>query len=171
MSENRVIGYKGTIPWDLPADRRRFRELTMGHPVIMGRKTFESIGRPLDGRRNIVISRRSEFRASGCVVAASLEDAVSICADAGEIFICGGESIYRRALPLADNIYLTVVRVVCDGDVFFPQIPDCFVETDRLEAGDGISCAFIRYRRRAGQEDSGNGVGSGAMTLSSRRAS
>lgn len=145
MAENRVIGGNGAIPWDLPADRRRFRELTMGHQVIMGRKTWESIGRPLPGRRNIVLSRRPDFRAEGCMVAGSLEEALRMCAGDDGVFICGGEELYRLALPLADTIYLTLVHRVSDGDVFFPPIPADFAVTERSapEEGGGLHIRYI----------------------------
>jgi dihydrofolate reductase len=148
MAENRVIGRGGAIPWDIPDDRRRFRELTMGHPVIMGRKTFESIGRPLSGRRNIILSRRPDYRGEGCCVVHSLEDALSASAGADEVFICGGEELYRLALPLATRIYLTVVHGSCDGDAFFPPIPAEFIETDRLDTGLEALCTFILYQRK-----------------------
>jgi dihydrofolate reductase len=149
MAENRVMGRNGAIPWDLPADLRRFRELTMGRPVIMGRKTWESIGQPLPGRRNIVLSRRPDFRAEGCIVARSLEEALGMCAADDEAFICGGEELYRLALPLADTIYLTLVHQVCDGDVFFPPIPVDFAVTERSAPEEGGGCTFIIYRRMA----------------------
>jgi len=147
MADNRVIGRGGAIPWDMPADRRRFRALTMGHPVIMGRKTFESIGSPLPGRTNIILSRDEAFRADGCSVARSLEDALLACAGAGEVFICGGEELYRQALPLAERIFLTVVHQDCDGDALFPPIPEDFAETARSECEDGASCTYITYTR------------------------
>jgi dihydrofolate reductase len=90
MTKNHVIGRGGTIPWDIPADRRHFRELTMGKPIIMGRKTFESIGRPLLGRKNIILSRRPDYRREGCCVVHSLADALEVSACADEVFICGG---------------------------------------------------------------------------------
>jgi dihydrofolate reductase len=152
MSENRVIGNGGDIPWDIPADRRRFRELTMGHTVLMGRKTFEAIGRPLEGRRNIVLTSRPGYQASGCIVAASLGEALRICSDAEQVFICGGGGVYLEALPLADEIYLTLVHLVCEGDVFFPSIPDCFVERERWETGDVVPCTFINYIRTDGTD-------------------
>jgi dihydrofolate reductase len=148
MAENRVIGRAGAIPWDIPADRRRFRELTMGYPIIMGRKTFESIGRPLSGRRNIVLSRRPEYRREGCCVVHSLADALAASAGADEVFICGGEELYRLALPLADRIYLTVVHKLCAGDAYFPPIPAEFIETERLDAGFEALCTFILYQRK-----------------------
>jgi dihydrofolate reductase len=148
MAENRVIGRSGAIPWDIPADRRRFSELTMGHPIIMGRKTFESIGRQLPGRMNIILTRQQEFQANGCCVAQTLEDALLVCAGADEVFICGGEGLYLLALPLAERIYLTVVHGECGGDAFFPPIPADFVEKERLEPADEARCTFILYQRR-----------------------
>ncbi len=148
MAENRVIGRDGAIPWDIPDDRRRFRELTMGHPIIMGRKTFESIGRPLPGRRNIILTRLPEYRREGCCVVHSLADALAAAGGADEVFICGGEELYRLALPLADRIYLTVVHRCCAGDAYFPPIPTEFVETERLDAGLEALCTFILYQRK-----------------------
>ncbi|MBT0652723.1 dihydrofolate reductase [Geomobilimonas luticola] len=133
MAENRVIGSKGGIPWHLPADLAHFRELTTGHPVIMGRTTFASIGRPLPGRRNLVLSRTAGFRAEGVEVFASLEDALAACTGADEVFIGGGGEVYREALPRADRIYLTVVHRYYEGDTFFPEIPGDFREVLREE--------------------------------------
>ena len=148
MTKNHVIGRGGTIPWDIPADRRRFRELTMGHPIIMGRKTFESIGSPLPGRRNIIISRQSDYRREGCSVVQNLTNALAVSAGADEVFICGGEELYRQSLKLADRIYLTVVHMESSGDAYFPPILADFVETERLEADNGSPCTFILYKRR-----------------------
>src|SRR5512137_2047046 len=148
MADNRVIGRGGAIPWDIPADRRRFRELTMGHPVIMGRKTYESIGRPLPGRTNIILSRGPDFRVEGCTIAKSLKDALLVCGGADEVFICGGEELYQQALDVADRIFLTVVHKVCDGDAFFPLIPVDYVETERSECEGVAPCTFICYNRR-----------------------
>jgi dihydrofolate reductase len=144
MTENHVIGRGGTIPWDIPADRRRFRELTIGHPIIMGRKTFESIGKPLPGRKNIILSRQPDYRREGCCVVHSFADALSASTGADEVFICGGEELYRQALKLADRIYLTVVHMESFGDSYFPTIPAVFVEKERLEAKP---CTFILYKR------------------------
>jgi dihydrofolate reductase len=148
MAENRVIGREGAIPWDIPADRRRFRELTMGRPVIMGRKTFDSIGRPLPGRSNIVLSRDPAYRAEGCIIVKSLEDALLACGCADEAFICGGEELYRQALAVADRIFLTVVHRLCQGDAYFPLITADYVETERSECEGGAPCTFISYSRR-----------------------
>jgi dihydrofolate reductase len=132
MAENRVIGRDGAIPWDLPEDRRRFRELTMGHPVIMGRRTFESIGHPLPGRKNIVLTNRPGFLAEGCVVVNDLPSAFEACAGSNEVFICGGGELYRETLPLADRLFLTIIHNEAEGDVFFPELPAGeFEETER----------------------------------------
>jgi dihydrofolate reductase len=147
MAENRVIGRDGTIPWDIPADRSRFRELTLGHPVIMGRRTFETIGRPLPGRTNIILTRQPGYRPAGCLVAPTLQEALAACAGADEVFVCGGEEVYRLALPLADRIYLTIVHREYAGDTFFPPIPSDFVLTERQETGGDPPCTFVLYQR------------------------
>jgi len=121
MSTNRVIGKNGTIPWDLPADRERFRLTTIGHPVIMGRRTFESIGHPLVGRRTIVVTRQAAYAADGCCIAHSLQDALQQCSGEGEVFICGGEELYRQGLLLASRLYITQVELILEGDTRFPE--------------------------------------------------
>ncbi len=126
-----VIGNMGKIPWRLPADMAHFKSVTMGHPVVMGRKTFESIGKPLPGRRNIVITRQSDYRATGCEVAGSLEEGLKLAGD-GEIFVIGGEELYRGALPQAKKIYLTEVSGEFAGDAHFPKIdPKIWQEVER----------------------------------------
>jgi dihydrofolate reductase len=148
MSENRVIGRDNSIPWHLPADLQRFKQITMGHPLIMGRKTFESIGRPLPGRKTIVISRNSGYQAGGCIVAHSLQDALAECAGDNEVFICGGAEVYLQTLQLATRIYLTIIHREVAGDVRFPEIPEDFMEVWREEGMDNsIPCSYIRYER------------------------
>ncbi len=147
MAENRVIGRNGAIPWDIPADRRHFRELTMGHPVIMGRRTFESIGWALPGRHMIVITRRPGYRAEGCHVAPDFASALAACAAEDEVFICGGEQVYRAALAVADRIHLTVVHREIDGDTRFPEVPAAFVEVGREEFFEPVPYAFVLYGR------------------------
>ena len=132
MSENRVIGANGKLPWDIPADLTRFRAITMGHAVLMGRKTYESIGHPLPGRRNIVLTR-TVSSIEGCQVARSLPEAIAAAQDDEEIFICGGEEIFREALPMCQRIYLTIVHGNYQGDAYFPQLPDSFVALHREE--------------------------------------
>jgi len=136
MAANRTIGKAGRLPWQLPEDLARFKRLTMGYPLIMGRKTFESIGRVLPGRRTIVLSRRADYRAPGCWVVASLEAALALVSDEDEVFICGGEKLYRQALPLAQRIYLTELQREVAGDTFFPEIPEHFLAIEEtLVAG------------------------------------
>ncbi len=120
MSENRVIGRDNQLPWRLPADLKRFKALTMGHHLLLGRKTFESIGRPLPGRKMVVITRQSDFSSPGVLVAHSLPDALDLCRGDDEIFIGGGAGIYQEALPMADRIYLTVLHQEFAGDTLFP---------------------------------------------------
>jgi len=138
MAENRVIGRKNELPWDLPSEHRRFKEITMGHPIILGRKTFESIGRPLPGRRNIIIATQQGFSPEGCTVVKDLRAAITASEGADEVFICGGESVFREAMPLADRIYLTIVDEEFDGDAFFPEIPDDFVEVSRIRVEEDV---------------------------------
>jgi dihydrofolate reductase len=149
MAENRVIGRDGAIPWDIPEDRRRFRELTMGRPVIMGRKTYESIGHPLPGRSTIVVTRKAGFRADGCLVVHDLQAALAACAGSDEVFVCGGEVIYREALPLAKRLYLTLVPGMVAGDTRFPEIPGGqFEETERQSGREAPYCTFVLLVRR-----------------------
>ena len=121
-STDNVIGRDGSLPWHLPEDLRRFKAVTMGKPIVMGRLTYESIGRPLPGRRNIVITSRPDYRADGCEVVSSPEEALRAAGDAREVMIIGGGEIYRRFLPRADRIYLTRVDADVAGDVYFPEL-------------------------------------------------
>ena len=152
MSENRVIGRDGALPWHLPTDLARFKSITTGHTVIMGRKTFESVGRPLPQRRTIVITRNNDYQAAGVFIAHSLDEALDHAAREDEIFILGGEAVYRIALPRADRLYLTIVHATIQGDTHFPPFePDQWklVEDDRHEADDRHAYAFTfrRYER------------------------
>lgn len=128
VAANRVIGNQGRLPWRLPADLARFKRLTTGHIVLMGRKTFQSIGGALPGRRNIVLSRDLGFTAAGCEVAHSVEEALTASgAPAGEgeeLFVIGGASVYELFLLLADRLYLTRIEVDAPGDVFFPPVDE-----------------------------------------------
>ena len=121
IAENGVIGDKNSLLWNIREDMRRFRTTTSGHPVIMGRKTYDSIGRPLPKRTNVVITR-SDITIEGCQVAHSLEEAISLFPQGEEIFIIGGAQIYEQALPLADRLYLTVVHRAYEGDTGFPPL-------------------------------------------------
>jgi dihydrofolate reductase len=124
MGKNRVIGNKGKLPWlRIPADMRRFRELTFGKPVVMGRKTFESLGRnPLRGRMNVVLSRDRRYKAPNCLLLHSVKDVMAVLAGYEEVMVIGGAEIYRDFLPHASRIYLTVVALPFAGDTFFPYV-------------------------------------------------
>ena len=119
--KNRVIGYENKMPWHLPGDLQYFKEMTMGKPIIMGRKTFESIGRPLPGRRNIVITRNPQYDAEGIELALSLDEAIKLAGDVEEIMIIGGQQIFTESLSLADRLYITEIDHEFEGDTFFPE--------------------------------------------------
>jgi len=121
MAENRVIGHSGGLPWHLPLDLQFFKKLTVDHTVIMGRRTFDEVKRPLANRRNVVITRNLSFRPHGVTVVPSLEEALALGATEDEVFVIGGGEIYRLALPRADRIYLTIVHAVVEGDTYFPE--------------------------------------------------
>jgi len=132
LARNGVIGRDNQLPWRLSADLQHFKRLTMGKPIVMGRKTWESLGRPLPGRRNIVITRDAAFRAEGCVVTHSIDEALGAAAGSDEVMIIGGAELYAQALPRADRLYLTEVRADVDGDVRFPPIDAAdWIEVER----------------------------------------
>ena len=120
MARNRVIGADGKIPWHLPGELKLFKELTMGHHIIMGRKTWESIGRLLPGRTTVVVTRRRGFEVPGAIVAHSVKEAIAAARGDEEVFVIGGAEIFREALPLADRVYLTTVQAEVAGDTFMP---------------------------------------------------
>ena len=122
MDRNRLIGCDNELPWKLPADLAHFKRVTMGKPVVMGRRTFESIGRPLPGRTNIVLTRMAGFNADGVLKADSLETAFALAGDVDEVMVIGGGAVYEQALPLARRLYLTLVDGEFDGDAWFPEI-------------------------------------------------
>ena len=159
-SENNVIGRDGKIPWHLPDDLKYFRKKTEGHPVIMGRKNYESIvealGGPLPNRKNIIVTHDRSFTAEGCMVASSLNDAIMFAHqdnDFEEIFIIGGGEIYKQSMEISNYLYLTRVHADIEGDVFFPEVdPDAWEETERREhpADDKHEYAFtfLTYKRK-----------------------
>ena len=152
-STNNVIGVQGALPWRLSDDLKRFKRLTMGKPVVMGRLTWESIGRPLPGRQNIIITRRSGYAAAGCDVVTSPAAALEIAGDAKEIMIIGGSEIYALFLPKAGRLHLTRVHADIAGDAFFPAIDDddwALVSCDVNESSDDNEFAFefMTYERR-----------------------
>lgn len=120
-SSNGVIGKDNTLPWHLSADLKRFKKITTGNSILMGRKTYESIGRPLPKRKNVVITRQKDFEAKGCVVVNSLEQAIESCKGEEEIFVIGGSEIYKQAMKFADRIHLTEIHESFKGDAFAPE--------------------------------------------------
>ncbi len=144
MSENRVIGNGPDIPWHLPEDFRWFKQTTTGHTIVMGRKTCESIGRPLPNRKTVVLSRTARA-IDGVEVVATLDEALA-AADGGEVFICGGAQIYELALPRCSDLYLTHVKRTVEGDVFFPSFEDRFRDAGEIRDCDDFR--IVRYRNR-----------------------
>jgi len=126
VDENRGIGIENQIPWHLPADLARFKKLTMGHHLLVGRKTYESIGSVLPGRQMIILTRNPDYKAQDCITAETLDEALKLAEKRGEkeVFIIGGAEIYREALPLADHLYLTVVHTSAEADAYFPQFEE-----------------------------------------------
>jgi len=154
MASNRVIGRNNALPWHLPADLKRFKALTMGHPVVMGRKTYESIGKPLPGRRNLVITRNRAYSAPGCEIVHSLDAAIDACRGAHEIFIIGGAELYNESLPRAHSLEFTEIQADFEGDAVFPQFPaerwrETAREIHRAAAGVPFRYDFVRYERLA----------------------
>lgn len=152
MAENRVIGASNKLPWYLPEDLKRFKRLTMGHPMIMGRKTWDSIGRPLPGRESIVVTRQHDFRPEGATVVHSLDAAIEHARTKGAdaAFVIGGGEIFRQALPRADALELTLLHRDVEGDVFFPEIdPAEWREVAREEHSqeDGLRYSFLTLDR------------------------
>lgn len=143
MASNRVIGINGQMPWHLSADLKKFRQITTGHPILMGRKTYESIGRALPGRRNIIISRNPDYKIDGCEVFSDIKVAIASCNDREEVFVIGGAAFYESMLPKADFLYLTEIHQAFDGDTYFPEInPQEWQEIERLDIDDDASVNF-----------------------------
>ena len=132
MSENRVIGVDNTLPWHLKADLQHFKKLTTGHAVIMGRKTFESIGRPLPNRENIIVTRNLDFSAEGCLVMHDLNEVIAYAKQQESVFIIGGAQLYQATLNHVDTLYITEVHTSLEGDAFFPELnSDEWLEVSR----------------------------------------
>jgi dihydrofolate reductase len=145
LARNRVIGAGNRLPWHLPEDLKRFKRLTMGAPVIMGRKTHVSIGRPLPGRCNIVVTRQGGASWPGCKIAHSLDDAIALAGNAPEVFVIGGAALYAAALPRADRLHLTLIDADHQGDTFFPAFDPADWREIAREPGAGF--AFVTYER------------------------
>ena len=152
IAQNHAIGKNNQLLWHLPKDLKHFKEITSGHTVIMGRKTYDSVGKPLPNRRNIVVTRQ-EIIIEGCEVVNSLPDALKLAEGTNEVFIVGGAEIYKQAMPLTDRIYLTIVHENFDGDTYFPEIKeDIWEETARQDhqpdEKHAFAYSFITLERR-----------------------
>ncbi len=141
MARNRVIGHRGQLPWRLPEDLRRFKAITMGHVLLMGRTTFESIGRPLPGRRTVVVTRQPDWTATGVTVAHTIEDAFGLAGE-GAVFVAGGGDIYRQTLHRAGRLYLTVIDREVEGDTFFPAFDEARFRVLERERHDDAELPF-----------------------------
>lgn len=149
MAENRVIGRGNDIPWHIPGEQKRFKEITMGHTLVMGRKTYESIGKPLPGRKNVIITRQKKYSALGCIVVESLPAAITACANDQKVFIAGGGQVYEQALPLADEIHLTILHRQIEGDIFFPEFSEKdFIERSREIVKGTEPYTMVVYHRQ-----------------------
>lgn len=152
MAKNRVIGIANTLPWRLSEDLKHFKALTLGHHILMGRKTWESLPGKLPGRTSVVITRSRDLQAPGCIVANSIEGAIAACGDDDEIFFIGGADLYRQSLNVADRIYLTEIQAEFKGDAWFPEFDtNLWQETGRkpCKSESGLECDFVVYDRKA----------------------
>jgi dihydrofolate reductase len=149
LATNRVIGINNTLPWKLSDDLKYFKALTMGHHILMGRKTYESIGRPLPGRTTVIITRSGFNAPEGCIVARSIPEAIASCKDDDEIFFVGGAEMYKQALPIVDRLYLTEVHAEIEGDAWFPEYDKSRwseVSRDkRKDEASGLAYHFVVY--------------------------
>ncbi len=153
MASNRVIGLNNQMPWHLSADLKKFKKITLGAPILMGRKTYESIGRPLPGRTNIIISRNPRYQQPGCLVFNGIDKALESCCDRDEVFVIGGSDFYKSMLPVADTLYLTQIHQEFPGDTFFPEIDaKQWAEVEREDIQDdpdaGFSYSFLKLEKR-----------------------
>jgi dihydrofolate reductase len=153
VASNGIIGVDGRLPWHLPEDLKHFKKLTLGHPVIMGRKTWESLGKALPGRENIVVSSQAGYQAEGAAVASSLEGALALCAGEPVAFVIGGYRLFLDSLPLAAGIVLTEIQREFAGDTYFPEFDrQAWREAQREAhtAADGMRFDFVLYERKPG---------------------
>ncbi len=154
MDDNRLIGIENRLPWKLPADMKWFRRHTLGKPIIMGRKTFDSFGgRPLPERTNIVVTRDKNYQAEGAVVVYSIDEALQAAADAEEVMIIGGASFYEQMLPRADRLYVTQVHGAFEGDAWFPEFDmgewhETAREEHPIDEKNGHACSFLSFERK-----------------------
>lgn len=151
MAKNRIIGINNTLPWHLPEDLKRFRTLTTGHHIIMGRKTYESLGRLLPGRITVIVTRNKSYHVEGALIAHSLQHAIKLCLDDDEVFVIGGAELYKDSLKFADKLYITEVDLDVVGDAFFPIFDlNEWRENDRENhvSEKGLAFSYVVYQRQ-----------------------
>jgi dihydrofolate reductase len=153
MAKNRTIGVDNTLPWRCPEDLKHFKALTMGHHMIMGRKTYDSIGKPLPGRTTVVVTRNEGLQIEGCLMAHSLEQSIAACAGDEEVFVVGGAELYTQALPLVDTLYITEIQQDVEGDAHFPAFDkaewqEVSREVRKQETPQPLEYHFVCYRRK-----------------------
>jgi len=155
MAENRIIGKNNQLPWHLPADLKHFKAVTTGHPILMGRKTYDSIGRPLPNRTNIILTRNPSVDIPGCKVVTSIQEAIQLASNENvqELFIIGGAEVYRQLLPQIQRLYLTIVHQNFDGDAFFPELDakewrEVSRERHEPDEKNAYAYSFVRLERR-----------------------
>lgn len=153
FDENRLIGNNNALPWHLPADLKHFKNITMGHTMIMGRKTFDSIGKPLPGRVSMIITRQKDYKVEGCIVVNTMEEALKKCNDQEEVFIIGGAQIFECTLPIATDLYITKIHHAFTGDTHFPEISEKEWEqisevTNERDEKNEWPYSFIHYKKK-----------------------
>ncbi|PPC96166.1 dihydrofolate reductase [Methylotenera mobilis] len=151
VAHDGVIGVNNTLPWHLPEDLKRFRALTMGHHIIMGRKTYDSLGRLLPGRTTVIVTRNENYKVEGALVAHSLEAAIALCEDDEEVFLIGGAELYQAGLKLAHKLYITEIELDVAGDAFFPKLVSTeWQETEREAhtSEKGLKFSYVTYLRK-----------------------
>jgi dihydrofolate reductase len=155
VAKNNTIGFKNKLPWKLPNDLQHFKKITMGHYVVMGQRTYESLGRPLVGRKNIILSFNKDYKAEGCITANSLEEALKTASfdGEGEVFVIGGASVYKQAIGISDKLYITKINRKFKGDTSFPEINRkewklVFSEEHKKGKNDPLPYCFTLYERR-----------------------
>jgi dihydrofolate reductase len=155
MARNRVIGIDNTLPWRLPEDLKHFKALTLGHHIIMGRKTYESIGKPLPGRTTVIVTRNPAYQVEGCLTVTSIEAAIAAGDGDAEVFFVGGAELYAQVLPRADRLYLTEIQAEYGGDAWFPEFDTkTWREIERREqvSPDGLAYHFVTYQQARAPE-------------------
>lgn len=151
VANKNVIGINNTLPWHLPEDLKRFKALTMGHHIVMGRKTYESLGRLLPGRTTVIVTRNKHYQVEGAVVVHSIEQALSVCAEDDEVFLIGGAELYQQGFQHADKLYMTEVHTDVEGDAFLPEFD--LTQWDEVareshQAENGLAFSYVTYQRR-----------------------